>query len=118
MVKMAIASNLGTLALTALKFLDEGNKHALDEGGVIGTDVDPNAKNEKEAKTKDTPATKLPSIEKFALNQTISEFYQQLITQDNNNAIRQTVMEEKNLEKLCRFFELVGSEYYHFSGYR
>uniref|UniRef100_A0AC35FSA7 Non-specific serine/threonine protein kinase n=1 Tax=Panagrolaimus sp. PS1159 TaxID=55785 RepID=A0AC35FSA7_9BILA len=112
MTKMAIASNLGILALTALKFLDEGIKHATDEGGVIGSGVEPNAKNEKQAtaiKTTQTPAAKLPNIERSALNQTISEFYQQLITQDNN-AVRQTVMEAENLDKLGRFFELVGTK--------
>ncbi|KAE9548761.1 hypothetical protein FO519_008034 [Halicephalobus sp. NKZ332] len=103
MVIMAVASNLGTLALTSLKFLEEGLKHAEDEGGLIGPTVD-NPGNKESA-----PVSKLPQLEKKSLTSIISEFYTQLITRDNN-AVRQTIMEGKNLDKLCLFFEKIGTE--------
>jgi len=108
MVIMAIASNLGTLALTSLKFLEEGLKHASEEGGLIGPEA-ATPGNQNSEGSESTPVSKLPEMEKKNLINLISEFYTQLITRDNN-AVRQTIMESENLDKLCLFFERIGTE--------
>uniref|UniRef100_A0AC34Q419 Uncharacterized protein n=1 Tax=Panagrolaimus sp. JU765 TaxID=591449 RepID=A0AC34Q419_9BILA len=108
MVTMAIASNLGTLALTALKFLEEGIKHAIDEGGVIGTSaISPTTPITEDPES--APTSKLPKIETKSLTAIVSEFFTQLITHENN-AVRQTIMESENLDKLCLFFERIDGE--------
>uniref|UniRef100_A0A915ES12 non-specific serine/threonine protein kinase n=1 Tax=Ditylenchus dipsaci TaxID=166011 RepID=A0A915ES12_9BILA len=104
--KLALATNIGQLAIISLKFLQEGIYKLRDEAEMMSTapnpSVAPTTSQKLTAIELEENERILIKSEQIALQDTVNELFVNLCGSEND--VRQCLFATENLERLCEFF--------------